>query len=618
MPVAKQLNPRGYTRGLNSSNATSIDEYSRGLAGVDIARDRLLSWIMGLVFISVCLCVLCVRMGQWTHAYLRKATSVAVSLHQNFWSVESSSLWSNIKRHILYAPLLGKRHNREIRLGPVNVATIPSRLHTIFILSYLASQVLYCTYLNYQDNEKAALVAELRGRSGTLAVLNMIPLFLLACRNNPLIPLLHISFNTYNLFHRWLGRIVVLEVITHVITWGFDAAHEGGLKYTLWRIRTTSFFQWGCVGAFSFCFLLAHSVSPIRHVFYETFLHLHQLAALLAFIGVYMHLNLDKLPQLAWLKVIAVLWALERTIRIARLVHLNYSLRNGHTKVTIQALPSEACLVTLHLPKSIRINPGCHVYAYIPSISFWMSHPFSVAWAEPPSYEMTTSRPFFSPPQAEHGLEPVAQDGTTTEFTTLSLIIVARQGMTRRLYQRARASPNQVLQTTGFAEGPYSSGPFSIGSYGTVVLFSGGAGITHHLMYVRELIRQASDGQAATQKLYLIWCVRDSKHLGWIQGFLGPLLELSHGRQILTIKLFVSQKFEIHHTSFICPTTSVVEVSSTRCRPACVLNEILSHRAGATIVSVCGPGRFSDDVRDAVRTTGQSAVMDFVEEAFTW
>jgi hypothetical protein len=463
-----------------------------------------------------------------------------------------------------------------------------------------------------------ALVAELRGRSGTLAVLNMIPLFLLACRNNPLIPVLQIDFGTFNLLHRWLGRIVVFEVITHVIAWGFNATHEGGLKYTLWRIRTTSFFQWGCVGAFSFVFLLAHSVSPVRHAFYEIFLHLHQLAALLALVGVYMHLNLDNLPQLAWLKVIAVLWGLERTIRIARLVYLNSSLRNGQTKMIIQALPSEACLVTFRLPKSIQISPGSHVYAYIPSVSFWMSHPFSVAWAEAQTHNSTTDLPLHSIPQAEQSLGPVNQDKATVESTTLSLIIVSRQGMTRRLYQKACASPGRILHRRGFVEGPYPSSSPSMGSYGTVVLFSSGAGVTHHLMYMRELIQQALNGQAATQKLYLIWCVRSSEHLCWIRSFLGPILELSRARQILNIKLFVSQKFETHHLNFICPTTSVIEIFFTYCCPSLVLNQVLSHRIGATIVSVCGSGRFSDDVRDAVRRTKETAVVDFVEEAFNW
>ena len=44
-----------------------------------------------------------------------------------------------------------------------------------------------------------------------------VPLFLLAGRNNPLIPLLNISFDTYNLIHRWFGRIVILEALAHTL-----------------------------------------------------------------------------------------------------------------------------------------------------------------------------------------------------------------------------------------------------------------------------------------------------------------------------------------------------------------------------------------------------------------
>ncbi|WP_368860296.1 hypothetical protein, partial [Isoptericola croceus] len=39
--------------------------------------------------------------------------------------------------------------------------------------------------------------------------------------------------------------------------------------------------------------------------------------------------------------------------------------------------------MTFQLPRRVHIGPGCHVYAYIPSIALWMSHPFSVAWVEP-------------------------------------------------------------------------------------------------------------------------------------------------------------------------------------------------------------------------------------------
>jgi hypothetical protein len=39
----------------------------------------------------------------------------------------------------------------------------------------------------------------------------------MAGRNNPLISLLGMSFDQFNLLHRWLGRIVVLEALAHTV-----------------------------------------------------------------------------------------------------------------------------------------------------------------------------------------------------------------------------------------------------------------------------------------------------------------------------------------------------------------------------------------------------------------
>ncbi len=59
------------------------------------------------------------------------------------------------------------------------------------------------------------LLQHLGNRAGTLAVVNLIPLVLLAGRNNPLISLLNISYDSFNLMHRWFGHIVVALAITH-------------------------------------------------------------------------------------------------------------------------------------------------------------------------------------------------------------------------------------------------------------------------------------------------------------------------------------------------------------------------------------------------------------------
>ena len=189
----------------SGTNATYIYEYSRGLGGVDVPKDVLFTRIIYGSLVIAAFCIFCARIAQLAHAQLRLFTALGAGRReQNFWGIESYPLWARVKKHLLYAPIGRKRHNREIQLSTaVNVGTLPSRFQLILLLLYAASQVAFCIYLDYGVNGKAALLAELRGRSGTLALLNMVPLFVFSARNNPLIYLLGISFDTYNLLHRY-------------------------------------------------------------------------------------------------------------------------------------------------------------------------------------------------------------------------------------------------------------------------------------------------------------------------------------------------------------------------------------------------------------------------------
>jgi ferredoxin-NADP reductase len=628
---------RGY-----GSNTTYIYEYSRGLGGVDVPRDVIITRIIYTSLVVLAIALFCGRIAQISHAYLRQITaSGTTKRQQTFWAQEDSSWWPNLKKHFLYAPLGKKRHNREMQLSSaLNVGTLPSRLQAALVILYFTSQVVYCVYLDYSANEKKALVAELRGRSGTLAVLNMVPLFLLAGRNNPLISILHISFDTYNLLHRWLGRMVVIESVVHTAAWAVNACDEQDFAHMLARLRDTPFFTWGLVSTVSMIFLCLHSPSPIRHAFYETFLHLHQLAAVLAFLGVYLHLQLDSLPQRSWSQVIAAIWLLERGARLFRLIRLNLST-SGTTSMTVTALPGEACRVTFHLPKRVPIQPGCHVFAYIPAVSWWMSHPFSIAWSEstdspyafpsphtPQSLSLNTntkhnpktsiSNPIPLTPsslekQSHYFSLPPHNNNSKTQIT---LIVSARAGMTRRLYNLANQAPQKSLSLPGFIEGPYGSHPSNPSSYGTTILFSAGAGITHHLLLTRSLLQSASEGTCATKKIYLIWSVRSTDHLVWVSSFMDQILRLPGRRDILVVKLFVSKP---RRAADIVSPSATVLMHGGRCRPEVVLDEVLPGRVGAALVSVCGPGAFADDVRGAARGwIGRGAVVDFVEEAFTW
>ena len=135
---------------------------------------------------------------------------------QRYFALPTNEWACFFKKHILYSPLFRVRHNREFQLSnAVNVGTLPTRFQTFFLLGYFVTNVVFSTYMIDWKAETRSILGEVRNRTGVLATVNMMPLFLLAGRNNPLIPLLGISFDTYNLIHRWLGRIVVLEAVAH-------------------------------------------------------------------------------------------------------------------------------------------------------------------------------------------------------------------------------------------------------------------------------------------------------------------------------------------------------------------------------------------------------------------
>ncbi|KAH8696592.1 putative metalloreductase [Talaromyces proteolyticus] len=617
-----------------ATNYTYIYEYSRGLNGVDVPRDILITRTICGSLGFVAFIVLVSRMWERVHAYIRHISCLSGTRRQQlFWSFEGYSVWPAIKKYVIHSPLFWKRHHREFQLSSaMNMGVLPTRIHTILLVLYAASQLAYCAILDYAVNERAALVAELRGRSGTLAVLNMIPLVLFAGRNNLLIWLLGISYDTYNMFHRCLGRMVVLETIVHTTSWFVNASNEQSFTDAIDRIRTTPFFAHGALGTVAMLFIFIQSPSPIRHAFYETFLHLHQFAALLATIGVYYHMHLDALPQLPWIYLVIGIWIFERSMRWLLRFRMNISLRNGRTMVVVKALPGEACRVTFHLPHRVYIKPGSHVYAFIPTVAWWMSHPFSVAWVDPATCVTPPSHPVAalkgtidlngtsrspSPSRLEKQMMDDAPYETLHKHkTSISLIIAARSGMTRKLYNKAMACPNKTLRTFGFIEGPYYSDSCTMGSYGTAILFSGGAGITHHILHVRDLLIRADEGSVATQSIYLIWSVRSTESLNWVREWMDQIFRLPNRRQMLIIKLFISKPKTRHG---IKSPSKTVQMFPGRCRPSAILKDALPKRIGATVVSVCGPGAFADEVRAATRENmARGMTVDFVEESFSW
>lgn len=599
-----------------SSNATATNEtasapYATALNGVNQPMNMLfkdiLWWSLGVMGMII----LIMRLWQRAVAHFRHVGAMSLSGEaQAFWTKNRYPIWWKFKKHMLYAPLGSKRHNREIRLSSAaNMGTIPSRFHTILLSVYFLGNLSFMAFLDYTRPNQYSIIAEIRGRSGVLAVVNMVALVIFAGRNNPLIPLLQISFDTYNLMHRWVGRTVVLEVIIHTTAWAVVKHAATGWPGIFHMIGTDAFISWGTIGTIAMTLIAIQSLSPIRHAFYETFLNVHIILAFVAIIGTLAHCNIAKLPQLPIIVAVLVLWLLERLARFTRLVYLNYSSKeNNVTQATVLAMPGGASRVTMHLPKHLDVKPGTHAYLRFAGINPWDSHPFSIAWVEH-NPKPEDSLPTF---EKETSMQKRLREPKMT--TDISFVIHAQTGMTKNLYDQALLCQPRALTVKAALEGPYG-GHHSLDSYGHAVLFAGSSGITHQIPFVRHLIKGFNDDSVATRKITLVWIIRESDHLEWVREWMDMILQMPRRREILQVKLFVTRP---KNTRDIVSPSATVQMFPGRPKIGHLLQSEVKEQTGAMCVTVCGPGGLADNVREAVRSVQDVSVVDFIEESFTW
>ncbi|KAI1456775.1 ferric reductase like transmembrane component-domain-containing protein [Annulohypoxylon moriforme] len=590
---------------------STISPFSTALNGVDqegnmLFRDSLWWTLGGMALILLSVRLLVIGWSQLRHVSAMSATGA----QQTYWKKSQWSWMPSFKKNLLYAPLWKKRHNREIKLSSaVTVGTLPSRLHSIILAIYLLSNVGYMFHEDWFQPNHFALAAEIRGRSGTLSLVNMVPLLILAGRNNPLISLLHVSFDTYNLIHRWMGRTVVIEAIIHTIAWAYVEVAASGWDGMGYKLVRNNFLASGFAGTVAMTLLLILAVSPLRHAFYETFLNFHILLGLVSLLMTFLHCHYAELPgglpQKSWVIAIFMSWVFERAARMFRLAYYNWSKRGGFTEAVVEPMPGDTTRVTMHLPRYMDIKPGSHAYIRFNQIKFWENHPFSVAWVQ--------HHPCID--RANLGEKTVTESQLKEGTTSVSFVIGAHTGFTRALYNKALSGGSPSIRLRAAIEGPYA-GHHSLNSYGHVLLFAGSTGITHQISFLKPLLQGFNDGTVATRRITLVWIMRDTESLEWVRPWMDEILRIPRRREVLAIRLFVTRPKnarEIHSGS------STVQMFPGRPKIATLVKKEVEEQVGAMCVTVCGPGALADDVRQAVREVQDgTSVVDFIEESFTW
>ncbi|KAJ5493338.1 hypothetical protein N7539_002084 [Penicillium diatomitis] len=524
----------------------------------------------------------------------------------------TNQLTSLLKKHVSYAPFYGTRHSRELRVGRLHMGTLPLRLEMILLIIYLGLNLIFIFVMVDWWEDYSEKMYQLKFAAGHLAVMNTPGLVLSAGRNNPLIQLLEIPFDTFNLMHRWVGRVIAANAVVHMSAVLANQGYLHGKEYIAYTIWRMPFYIYGLIAVLGFVFIVLQSWSPVRHAFYELFLHLHIALAIMSFVALWYHLK-NLLQQRVLLGTL-ILWGLDRASRLIVLLWRNLGKRP--TNATVELLPGSVARVDIEVCRAWTFRPGQYLYLYLPCLGLWTSHPFTVAWASSDSTHSLEKR------DSEDSLATLVN---RSDRQTMSILIKSQDGFTKKLHRKVEASFDGRLQATALAEGPFG-GIHSLESYGTLLLVAGGIGITHAVSYLRKLIDDPSSShKTATRRMHLVWVVRNMSHLTWIQPWMNEIFNhdmlsrTTHpGAQASGENLGATLSISIYVTGhkedledyvpgskptwvFHAPKHIPLTIDQERPDMKTLVQREQKDQVGAMAVSVCGPGSLGDSVRDAVR-----------------
>ncbi|OAA50737.1 Ferric reductase-like transmembrane component [Cordyceps fumosorosea ARSEF 2679] len=364
-----------------------------------------------------------------------------------------------------------------------SVPLFPSAGHLFVVVTYIALNVVFL--FAYMDNNNFGFVTNIASRTGWLALANMIFSVFLALKNTPLAFLTAWSYERLNILHRYSGMFAVLHMIIHACTYSAYFAGQG--RPQLLTMQTSIY---GIIAGSSF-FLLGLSGVVLRPWWYELFYYVHIVFFVLAIVMTGMHQPSIVDGFLIITIITGAMWALDRLIRLARLVF--YSVNNH---VTLTPLPHGGTRVTL-AKAPLGALSGKHCFLWIPAIRSFETHPFTISAMNP-----------------------------------LEFVVTAHDGFTKDLHDLAVSQPG--VQFGASVEGSYGTFP-KPSSFDHVVLIAGGTGASFTFGAAFNALKHLS-GRRDT-KIMFVWTVRHRSILNWYASHLQTLSQDSR----VSVHVFVTK-----------------------------------------------------------------------------
>lgn len=272
-----------------------------------------------------------------------------------------------------------------------------------------------------------------------------------------------------------------------------------------------------------------------------------------------------------------------------------------------QLLPSRTVRLTIRTPRPIKWAPGQNVLVTLPELSKIQAHPFTICNSDP---------------------------------NEMVLLIKARKGLTRQLYNRVRERSEAIMRASdskagstaapiymrALVDGPMgSAGRVRWGDFATVLLVCGGTGVSFGLAVLEHMCKaiQRGDFKSKTRRVRFLWVAREYAEIAWAASALCRARAMVPSTAQLQIDIYVTNaapqgySSTTYHagaygdtdTDFARPRPSFANPSINRSESTDSMGSVIS--ADPRMSTSFGPGEGGFDYADEEMANAGGRVIDY-------
>nr|KYP64236.1 hypothetical protein KK1_018828 [Cajanus cajan] len=340
-------------------------------------------------------------------------------------------------------------------------------------------------------------------RLGLIGKICLAFLFFPVARASSVLPLLGLTSERCIKYHIWLGHLAMTLFTAHglclIIKWALTGQLSKMLEWKKNGISNVA----GEVALVVGLLMWIAAIPRIRRKAFELFFYTHYLYILFIVFFIF-HVGMfhacTVLPGFYLFLVDRFLRFLQSRLRV-RLV-------------SARVLPCQTVELNFSKNHGLTYSPTSIMFINVPSISKLQWHPFTIT--------------------SNSNLEP----------KMLSVVIKGAGTWSQKLYQML-STPSAIDHLNVSVEGPYGPASTNYLRYDTIVMVSGGSGITPFISIIRELMHLTSTFKYKIPKVILICAFKKSSYLSMLDLILpisGTPYDISNMQ--LQIKAYITREEE--------------------------------------------------------------------------